>query len=88
MLYIRHAEKLHRNGDAIQFSLDPGLTEQGREAARVKFINLVKQYEIPPKIITSPYLRAHQTADIAQTVIFEETGKTVDIYCDPNILQY
>lgn len=88
MLYIRHAQKAYRNGGANEFSLDPGLTEEGKQRSRIKFHKLVVKYGVPSKIVTSPYLRARETAQIAHDVIFEETGHDIKIIHDPIIGEY
>ena len=88
MLYIRHAQKLYRNGSSSTFSLDPGITNEGREAAKLKFSQLIKLHGIPSKIISSPYLRTRETAQIAHDVIFEASGKSIEITYEPLIGEY
>lgn len=88
MLYIRHAQKAYSNGASIDFSLDPGLTEKGREAARTRFRELLKIYGTPSKIISSPYLRARETAQIAREVILELNNVSVEITYDSLIGEY
>lgn len=88
MLYIRHPEKAYTNGTAREYSLDPGLTEAGKEAARDRFRALVRAHGAPPLIITSPYLRARETAQIANEVITEITGSSVDIIYDARIGEF
>lgn len=87
-LYIRHGEKLYNNGDSIIFCLDPGLTEKGKEEAWTEFSLIVQDFEVPEKIVSSPYLRTRQTAEIAQDVIFSITGKIVPIFIDPMVGEY
>jgi broad specificity phosphatase PhoE len=81
-LYIRHSFKEYKNGKNEEFSLDPDITEEGKLAAREKFIMLVNTYGVPNQIISSPYLRARTTAHIAADVILELTGKQINITCD------
>lgn len=88
MLYIRHAQKAHRNGAAHEFSLDPGLTEDGRERAKDTFKEFISIYGIPSRIVCSPFLRARETAEIANRVVAEYTGKLLDIIYDPQIGEY
>jgi len=88
MLYIRHAEKSYKNGDSSEFPLDPDLTHNGREQAKIKFQELFNNYGCPSRIISSPYLRARETAKIAQDVILEATGKRVKISYDSSIGEY
>ena len=88
MLYIRHGEKSYKNGDSDNYPLDPDLTETGKHQAKIFFRSLLDNYNIPPKIISSPYLRARETAQIAQDVILENTGIKIPILYDPNIGEY
>lgn len=88
MLYIRHAQKAHRNGASHEFPLDPGLTDTGRKHARDRFRELVILYGIPSQIVCSPFLRARETAQIANEIITEITGKSLDILCEPQIGEY
>jgi len=81
-LYIRHAEKEYKNGKNDEFSLDPDITEEGKILAYKKFKSLHDQYGTPEKIITSPYLRTRSTAEVARSVIFQETNIFIDIEYD------
>lgn len=88
IIFIRHAEKLFENGNSEQYALDPGITKEGAKKARIKFRNLIRQYGIPPQIISSPYLRTRQTALIAQKTIFDLTGIKTPIIYEPAIGEY
>lgn len=88
MLYIRHGQKAYNNGASTDFSLDPPLTESGRESCKTKFLYLIEKYGIPTKIISSPYLRARETAQIASDMIFQVTNKIIEISYDPLIGEY
>lgn len=88
MLYIRHAQKAYSNGAVKEFSLDPALTDAGRTAARSKFRQLIIQHGIPTRIICSPYLRARETAQIANEVVAEITNSQVEITYDREIGEY
>lgn len=88
MIYIRHAEKAYKNGGASEYSLDPELTNQGRVTAREKFEHLLNTYGIPDKIITSPYLRARETAEIAADVLFQMTGFEIELIYDCTLGEY
>lgn len=88
MLYIRHAEKAYSNGKSLEFSLDPPLTNKGRESAKVRFQELLAQFGAPSIIISSPYLRTRETAEIAQEVINETTSLTISIEYNPKIGEY
>lgn len=88
MLYIRHAEKSYNNGQSPQFPLDPNLTINGRCKAEDKFRELLHNYGIPSQIISSPFLRARETAQIAHDIILKETGTSINISYDRNIGEY
>lgn len=88
MLYIRHAQKAYRNGGAVDYCLDPGLTDEGKDSARKKFQDYLFKYGVPNKIISSPFLRARETAQIAADVIMDQTGITVPLFCDVTIGEY
>jgi broad specificity phosphatase PhoE len=88
MLYIRHGEKSYKNGQSDIFSLDPNLTDSGKEQAKDFFRSILNIYKIPPKIVSSPYLRARETAKIAHDIILEKTGKKIPILYDSYIGEY
>ena len=88
MLYIRHSEKMYRNGNSVRYPLDPGLTSKGRDMAEDKFELLVCKYGVPSRIIASPYLRTRETAMIAQNKIFQITGRQVEIFCASELGEY
>ena len=88
MLYIRHGQKSYCNGKSLNYSLDPDLTEFGRLNAKNRFEYLLNKFGIPDVIITSPYLRTRETAQIAQNVILEQTGQFIPIMYDPLIGEY
>jgi phosphohistidine phosphatase SixA len=81
-LYIRHAEKEYKNGKNEEFSLDPDITEEGKISAFNKFKLLFATYGAPERIITSPYLRTRTTAEMARSVIFEQTNIYIEIEYD------
>ena len=87
MLYIRHSEKLYKNGENTEYQLDPGLTENGKVNAMIKFTKLLK-YGIPSIIYCSPYLRTRETAIIAQYVVSNNTGLNVQIIVDNLLSEY
>lgn len=88
MLYIRHGPKLYANGGASTYGMDPGLHPSGKQACVDKFTVLVNKYGAPPKIYCSPYLRARETAAIAQEVIAQHTGVTVEIVPQARLGEY
>jgi broad specificity phosphatase PhoE len=88
MMYIRHANKEYKNGGSTEFSLDPGITEAGRTTAQTYFTDLILTYGPPRLIVSSPYLRARETATIAHEVIQRLTGIDVTITCDAMVGEY
>ena len=88
MLYIRHGQKSYSNGKSTIYSLDPDLTENGRLQAYNKFKYLLNNFGIPKIIISSPYLRTRETAEIAKTVILEQTNIEIPIIYDSSIGEY
>ncbi len=56
-IYIRHGPRLNLN-------LDPPLKEDSTEIIRQKSMYLSQKFGLPQQIITSPYLRTRQTAQI------------------------
>jgi broad specificity phosphatase PhoE len=87
MLYIRHSEKLYKNGQNTEYSLDPGLTDNGKLNVMIKFTELLK-YGIPSVIYCSPYLRTRETAIIAQYVVKNNTNTNVEIIVDSLLSEY
>jgi broad specificity phosphatase PhoE len=88
MLYVRHGKKSYSNRKSSVYSLDPNLTNDGKKQAHHKFKYLLKKFGCPDLIITSPYLRTRETADIAQFTIFELTDIFVPILYDSAIGEY
>lgn len=88
MLYIRHGEKAYRNGESDKFYFDPPLTEHGKSTAIIRFSDLLFKQGLPQYIVSSPYLRARETAQIAHDVILQLTGVTVPINYDPLLGEY
>ena len=88
MLYIRHGEKQFENKKSDIFSLDPGLTQQGKIKAEKHFYDLLDTYVMPESIITSPYLRARETSHIAQNSIYNKTGIWIPVFIDIDLGEY
>ena len=88
MLYIRHGQKAYRNGGSEKFYFDPPLTEQGRTEAIKRFADLLFYQGVPERIISSPYLRARETAQIAHDVILRLTGLSISVTYDPLLGEY
>ena len=100
-IYIRHAHKAYKNGNPTflknqvtkskdhQHSHDPPLTAEGRKEATLLAENLLKKYPVPTKIITSPYLRARETAIIMAGVIVKKySPSSIQILCDNQVSEY
>jgi broad specificity phosphatase PhoE len=81
-LYIRHGPKQYNNGKSDTYPLDPGLTEDGKLLAEIQFREYLTTYGAPKTIRTSPYLRARETAEIAQNVIQDTLSISVPIVVD------
>lgn len=88
MIYIRHSSKLYSNGKSKNFPLDPPLTYSGKLKAYDKFKELCNKFGPPEIIVTSPFLRTRQTAEIAQLAIKDLTELIVPIVFDPRIGEY
>lgn len=88
MLYIRHGQKAYSNGKAEKFCFDPPLTEQGKAASVSRFSDLLLTQVLPQRIISSPYLRARETAQIAHDVILQLTGISIPVSYDPLLGEY
>lgn len=88
MLYIRHAQKAYSNGNSELYPLDPSLTDKGRFDAKIRFRYLLKKFGVPYKIITSPYLRTRETAQIARDLILNEYNISIEIIYEPLIGEY
>jgi broad specificity phosphatase PhoE len=85
-VFIRHADR-DEKGKGI-FDLDPLILKTDVDRARLRFSMLVENGLIPSTIICSPYERTRQTAQIAQEVILEMTGKNVPIQVDIQIRDF
>lgn len=83
-IYIRHADKEYANGDADKYKHDPGITGNGVEKTKMVANHLVEQWGSPDSIITSPYRRTRETAQIMNSVL----DKKVKIYIDIELSEY
>jgi broad specificity phosphatase PhoE len=84
-IYIRHSDKLYKNGDRGH---DPPLTTKGRAKVEPLGRALVERYGVPLIIISSPFLRCRETSELLHRAIYEKTGKRVGIKCDREISEY
>lgn len=97
-IYIRHAQKAYRNGKPFPnsgeefkryYAHDPPLTQEGRKEAEKVAEKLLRLYPVPTHIITSPYLRARETAAIMAGVIVKRNSPaTIEILCQSDISEY
>lgn len=84
-LVVRHGPKEYDNNKSPDgtYPLDPALTDEGRELAYQHFVQLLQSFEPPVRIVTSPFLRARETAQELRRAIFDITGLSVSIYREP-----
>ena len=102
-IYIRHAHKAYKNGRPLaqkgntvpskdqrySYAHDPPLTREGKKAASELAEELLKKYPVPTQIITSPYLRARETAAIMVGVIVKKySPSSIQILCQTEISEY
>lgn len=102
-IYIRHAHKAYKNGKPLvqknnitsskdqrySYAHDPPLTQEGKKAASRLAEELLKKYPVPTQIITSPYLRARETAAIMAGVIVKKYSPTsIQILCQTDLSEY
>ncbi|AHH01582.1 phosphoglycerate mutase [Pithovirus sibericum] len=88
-LYIRHAEKKHKNGDTNSAQpFDPEITESGKAKTSSLTENLYKIYGFPTLIVCSPFLRTRQTAIEIQNKLLTLTGEKVPIVVDVEVGEY
>ena len=83
-IYIRHADKEYVNGDATLYKHDPGITTEGIEKTKMVAKHLIDQWGPPDLIISSPYKRTRETAEIMNAVLSEKQS----IHIDTDIAEY
>ncbi len=86
-IYIRHADKEYVNGDANMYKHDPGITDSGVRKTIMVAQHLIEQWGLPDLIVSSPYRRTRETAEIMQRVTIAQ-GKKVNIYIDSDLSEY
>lgn len=84
-VFLRHGEKEYGNKSSGPYRLDAGLTNDGKTFVVDKTKMLIPTYGVPRLIMTSPYLRTRETANIVQSTILEETGQEIPIETDVNL---
>lgn len=102
-IYIRHAHKSYKNGKPLvqknnvtssknqrySYAHDPPLTHEGKKAAVQLAEELLRKYPVPTQIITSPYLRARETAAIMAGVIVKKySPASIQILCQADLSEY
>lgn len=93
-IYIRHGDKAYNNGHPPESSsqkpaYDPPLTHKGKKKAALLAEELLKKYPVPTRIITSPYLRARQTAiAMASVVVKKYSPCSITISYDRDLSEY
>jgi broad specificity phosphatase PhoE len=82
IVILRHGPKLYDNGKSPNgtYQLDPPLSHEGSEEAYKCFSHLLTRFETPVRIVSSPFLRARETAEILRQAILDYTGTQVPIY--------
>lgn len=87
---INHKDHSWEHDRSKTFHLhDPPLTEIGKREAALVAEKLLDLYPTPTHIITSPYLRARETAAIMAGVIVKRAPPAkIDIICQTDIGEY
>jgi broad specificity phosphatase PhoE len=92
IVWIRHAEKLFKNGKPINGGKahDPGinLTENTEFEISDLCQNLINIFGCPDRIIISPFLRTRQTADIILNYLENYNQCTPKVEFSINIAEY
>lgn len=88
MLYLRHGKKMYQNGRSADFPLDPGLVKESYRSSVFRLRYLLQKFNLPNKIIASPYLRTRETAKILQSIVLKDYKVYVPIVYDPLIGEY
>lgn len=95
-VYIRHGHKAYKNGKPSRFETygypkvylhDPPLTRRGVIEAEYLAERLIELYGPPDVIITSPYLRARETAASMAGVVIE-ASHPVRLVCCNDVAEY
>jgi len=84
IIYIRHAEKLYKNGESKFLKHDPGITDSGIKKSKEVANFLLNLYGAPNYMLASPYRRTRETAITMNSVI----KNSVEIIYDENLSEY
>lgn len=89
-LVVRHGPKAYNNGKSPdgKYQLDPPLKENCRELTYRYFINLLQTFKPPVQIVTSPFLRARETADAMRLAVLHVCGSNVPVIVEPLIGEF
>lgn len=88
-IYIRHGEKEYKNGQSR--GCDPPLTKRGREETLLLAERLYSNFGLPTLIISSPFLRARETALLLRAKVAELSRKSkeeIPLLCDRKVGEY
>lgn len=93
IIWIRHIEKLFKNGRAendTQYQHDPEIIINKTTLLNVDNLisELVEKYGEPQKIIISPFLRTRQTADIIKGILNTKYKISPEIEHSTDIAEY
>ena len=86
IVYIRHAEKEHKNGTNSLFSHDPGLTPDGILKSIIRGKELNTYIGTPNVIYTSPFQRTRETMNALVGEI--DLKSDVESYCLLEVSEY
>lgn len=87
-IFIRHAKKQYSNGKSNIYSHDPPLLKTSYQEAEATFIKLLELYGVPKCVISSPFLRAKQTATVAWNVIKKTCNIEIPCYLDNRVGEF
>lgn len=83
MILIRHGEKKYVNNSNNKFRLDSPVTRKGKLESALTCLSLLETHHPPSRIVSSPYLRARQTAEEFKRIL-ELQGIFVEIVVNVN----
>jgi len=93
-IWIRHADKLYSNGKAPKGSPqhDPPLKKGEEEKAAELAQKLTSSYGLPHMVVSSPYLRARQTAismvGASYEALVNSNNEDITIHIDSKVCEY
>jgi len=84
LVFVRHGVTHWNREGRFQGRLDPGLSEEGQEEARLMAERLAAESLRPARIISSPLSRARETADAILAALEKEE---VEMELDPRLME-